>query len=216
MFENCSEIRSHFSDYLDGQCSREVLRSIRFHLANCSSCGEELELRRTLKADLGALRSYDVPPPAALRLRVTMSQYLHRNFLGRLKVKLENAIKPLMLPASAGVLTAIICLGLILGSPVMPVANTPDEPLETSTPPRIRALAPMNFTTDDQGLVLMTHVDSVGRVTYYQVLSGQDSPALMHRLDRMMYSSYFRPATMFGKPTDGQLVLSLRRITVRG
>jgi hypothetical protein len=216
MFENCIEIRSHFSDYLDGQCDREILRSIRFHLAGCSKCGSELELRRTLRTDLRALHSHDVPSQAALQLRVTMSQYLHRNLLSRLKVKLENAIKPLMLPASAGVLTAIICFGLILGSPVVPVANTSDGPLETSTPPRIRALAPMNFTTDDQGLVLMTHVDSVGRVTYYQVLSGQDSPALMQRLDRMMYSSYFRPATMFGKPTDGQVVLSLRRITVRG
>jgi hypothetical protein len=147
---------------------------------------------------------------------VTLSRHLHRNLLGRLAVFMENAVKPLMLPASAGVLTAIICFGLILGSEAVPVASVPDMPQAVSTPPRVRALGPINLSTDEQAVVLMGHVDDVGHVTYYQVLSGQQSPALMQRLDRMMYSSYFKPATTYGKPTDGQVVLSLRRITVRG
>ncbi len=74
----------------------------------------------------------------------------------------------------------------------------------------------MDFNTGDNGLVLVTQINAEGRVKGYQVLSGQSSPELMQRLDRMIYFSIFRPATMFGKPTDGQVVLSLRRITVRG
>jgi hypothetical protein len=50
----------------------------------------------------------------------------------------------------------------------------------------------------------------------YRVLSGPSSPELIDRLDRIIYFSTFQPATMFGRPTDGQMVLSLRRITVRG
>jgi hypothetical protein len=50
----------------------------------------------------------------------------------------------------------------------------------------------------------------------YRVLSGQLSPQLVRDLDRIIYFSLFDPATAFGKPTDGQVVLSLRRITVRG
>ena len=215
MFENCVEIRSHFSDYVDGLCDRETVRSIRFHLADCARCSQELDFCRTIRADLRALPTRHVPPDVSLRMRVSLSQYLHRNLLGRMVVYLENAIRPLMLPASAGVLTAIICFGLIMGSQVIP-ANTPEAPPEISTPPQVRALAPIYLTSDEQSVVLMTHVDDVGRVTYYQVLSGEQSPALMQRLDRMMYSSYFKPATMYGKPTDGQVVLSLRRITVRG
>ena len=216
MFENCVQIRSHFSDYLDGLCDRETLRDIRFHLSNCARCTRELDLARTIQADLHSLPGRQVPPQVALQLRVSLSQHLHRNFLGRVRVYLENAIRPLMLPASAGLLTAIICFGLIMGSQVIP-ANIPvDAPEEAFKPPQVRALAPIYLTSDDQTVVLMTHVDDVGRVTYYQVLSGQQSPALMERLDRMMYASYFKPATMYGKPTDGQVVLSLRRITVRG
>ena len=216
MFENCIEIRNHFSDYADGLCGREVLRSIRFHLTHCARCREELDLRSTIQTDLRALPLQHVMPEVSLKMRVTLSQYLHRNLWGRLAVYLENAIKPLMLPASAGVLTAIICFGLILGSEAVPMASIPDMPQAVSTPPRVRALGPINLSTDEQTVVLMTHVDEVGHVTYYQVLSGQQSPALMQRLDRMMYSSYFKPATLYGKPTDGQVVLSLRRITVRG
>ncbi len=214
MFENCVQIRSHFSDYVDGRCDRATLRDIRFHLTHCAKCAEELEVCRTLRADLRALPIQRVSPELALRLRVTLSQHLHRNFFGRLGVYLENAIRPLMLPASAGVLTAVICFGLIMGAQVIP-ANIPEAPQEISTQPRVRALPPINLPGDEQ-VVVMTHVDDIGRVVSYQVLSGQSSPALMQRLDRMLYSSYFKPATLYGRPTDGQVVLSLRRITVRG
>lgn len=215
MFENCIEIRNHFSDYADGLCDRDVWRSVRFHLDHCQSCERELELRRTIREDLRSLPVLRVPPEVSLRMRVKVSQHLHRNFLGHLVVFLENAIQPLMLPASAGVLTAIICFGLIMGSQVIP-ANLAGETRVISTPPRVRALGPINLLTDEQAIVVVTHVDAAGRVTYYQVLSGQQSPVLMHRLNRMMNSSYFQPATLYGKPTEGQVVLSLQRITVRG
>ena len=65
-------------------------------------------------------------------------------------------------------------------------------------------------------MVLVTHIDAEGRVMDYKILSGQHSPELTYRLDRLMYFSQFHPATMFGRPTGGQVVLSLRRITVRG
>ncbi len=216
MFESCLEIRSYFSDYLDGVCARETLRSIQYHLSYCASCRDDLEHRGAVQADLRGLPRRRVPPELALRLRVRLSQQIHRNLLVRLLVRLENLLEPLILPASAGVLTAIICFGLIMGSQVVPVANTPDVPLRISTPPRVLELAPMNFNAEDQAVVLVTHIDAGGRVTNYKVLSGQHSPELMYRLDRMMYFSLFHPATMFGKPTDGQVVLSLRRITVRG
>lgn len=215
MFENCVETRSHFSDYLDGVCDLETRRSVRYHLDHCVSCRAELELSRTLQADLRALPVANVSPETALRLRVALSQYLHRNLLGRVVMFAENAIRPLMFPASAGVLTAVLCFGLIMGSSFVPMASPPDEPAAVSTPPRVRALGPINLSTDEQSVVL-AHVDDMGRVTYYQILSGEESPALMQRLDRMMYSSNFQPAKMYGKPTDGQVVLSLRRITVRG
>jgi len=216
MFESCLEIRGYFSDYLDGLCDWEAVRSIRFHLSYCASCCAELDRWQALQADLRALPRRRVPPELGLRLRVRMSQQLHRNLLGCLWVRLENALQPLLLPASGGVLVAIICFGLIMGSQVAPVTTYGDVPLQISTPPRVRELAPITFNTGDQGVVLLTRLDAAGRVLSYEVLSGQQSPELIRSLDRVIYFSLFDPATTFGKPTHGQLVLNLLRITVRG
>ncbi len=216
MFESCVEIRSRFSDHLDGVCGPETLRSIRFHLTYCAACREELERCETLRADLRSLARSHVPAELALRLRVRLSQELHRNLLGRLLVRVENALRPLLLPASTGVVAALVCFVLILGSEVAPVPNIPDVPTQFATPPRVWTLAPINFSIGDQSVVLVTYIDAGGRVKDYKVLSGQSSPELMRHLDRMLFFSVFHPATTFGKPTDGQVVLSLRSITVRG
>lgn len=217
MFESCVEIRSHFSDYLDSRCEPGAFRSIRFHLDYCPACREEMELRETLRADLRGLPRRRVSPELSLALRVRLSQQIHRNWLGRAMVRLENALQPLLLPASAGVLTAVICFGVFLGSGVPPARHyIPDVPSPITTPPRVQALAPLNFSTGEQPLVMVTYIDADGRVTDYKLISGEATPELTRHLDRMFLFSLFHPATAWGKPTEGQVVLSLRRITVRG
>lgn len=217
MFESCVEIRGNFSDYVDGLCSRDVFRSIRYHLDYCGSCREELERWEMMQADLQTLPRKRTPWEADLQVRVRLSQEIHCNVLGRVLVRLENWVRPVLLPASAGVfLTAALCLGVIVSWQAPPVSSAPDVPLELSTPPRVQRLAPLDFNTGDQPVVLVTRVDAGGRVLDYRVVSGQSSPELTRRLDQLMYFSVFHPATMFGQPTGGQVVLSLRQITVRG
>jgi hypothetical protein len=216
MFESCVEIRGHFSDHLDGLCKPEVLRSIRYHLTYCEACHEELDRWQTMQADLRALPRRRVPPELALRMRVQISHELHRNLLGRWWVRVENALQPLLLPASGGVLTAVLSFCLIMGSQVAPATKIPDVPSPLVTQPRVRTLPPIDFNTGDKPVVVVTRINAGGRVMGYRLLSGPSSPELIQRLDRMIYFSVFQPATMFGQPTDGQVVLSLRRITVRG
>src|SRR3989454_5885661 len=143
MFEFCQEIRGHFSDYLDGVCSRDTLRSLRYHLSYCSACDEELQRWQAMQADLRALPRRRAPQKYALKLRVSLSQELHRNLLGRLRVHLENALRPVLLPASAGVvLTAIICFGLIMEWRVTPAAQLPHRPPPLGAPPPAEKPAP--------------------------------------------------------------------------
>ena len=216
MFESCVEIRNHFSDYLDDLCTSEARKSIRYHLSFCEACEEQLDQWQAVRDELRALPRRQVPAELALRLRVQVSQEFNRQRWADLRVRFENALRPLLLPATGGVLTAIICFGLIMGSQVTPAVTGPDISVEMFQPARVQQLAPMDFSTDDTGLVLVTQVNAEGRAKGYRVVSGSGSPELMHRLDRMIYFSIFQPATIFGKPTDGQTVLSLRRITVRG
>jgi len=216
MFESCMEIRNHFSDYLDDLCTPEARKSIRYHLSYCEACGEQLDQWQGVREELQALPRRQVPPELALRLRVQMSHRLNQSPFADLVVRFENALKPVLLPATGGVLTAVICFCLIMGSQVAPIITGPDITVQMVQPARVQQLAPMDFNTDDNGLVLVTQINAEGRVKGYRVVSGVGSPELMHRLDRMIYFSIFQPATVFGKPTDGQAVLSLRRITVRG
>jgi hypothetical protein len=120
----------------------------------------------------------------------------------------------LLLPASGAVLAGLLCLSLTFNWLIQPSTSKPDVPL--LTPPRLQAMAPLDFKAGDMQLVVVTHVDAGGHVVDYRVLSGEQSPELKPALDRLMYFSVFQPATLLGKPTDGQAVLSLSRITVRG
>lgn len=216
MFESCLEIRSHFSDYVDGLCSPETLRSVRYHLGYCGSCRRELDCAQALHTELRALPRHAVPPIPDLRLRVRVSQELNRNFLGRLTVRLDNAFQGLLLPTSGGLAVAIFCFFLFLRSEAVPVNPRPDVPLSFVTPPQVLTLAPVDFSTGDRSVVVVTDIDASGQVTSYHVLSGRASPELMHDLDRLIYSSQFSPATTFGRPTDGRVILALKQITVRG
>ncbi len=216
MFESCVEIRSHFSDYLDDLCAPEARKSVNYHLSFCQPCRTRLEQMESVQEELRLLPRRQVPAELALRLRVQMSHRLHPNFLSSLWVRLENALKPLLIPATGGAMTAVICFGLIMGSQVAPVTGDSDVAVQFATPARVEQLAPMDFNTGDNGLVVLTQINAEGRVKGYRILSGQRTPDLMQHLDRMVYYSVFKPATMFGRPTDGEVVLSLRRITVRG
>jgi hypothetical protein len=216
IFESCSEIRASFSDYLDGLLESEPTKVVRFHLEGCGACRREFAAWESIQEGIRTAPRRQVPSDLALRLRVKMSQELHRNLLGRWAVRFENFFRPVLLPSLGGVLVAIICVGLMMGEGVPPVSNTPDVPTELATPPQVQQLAPVTLNTDDRPLVLVTYVNANGRVTSYSVLSGQSSPKLRQQLDEMLYFSIFRPATTFGQPTSGRVVLSFRRITVRG
>jgi len=214
MFESCVQIREQFSEYVDGACSRQVVLSIRYHLRHCVACAAEFESYETMRADLRSLPRPKPSPIIDLRLNVAVSQARNSNTLDILRLRFENAFRPLLLPATGAVLAGLICFGLTLECLIVP--STRVEASTITTPARIESLAPLDFNTGSDGVVLVTHVNADGQVVEYKVLSGTPSPELKPELDRVMYFSVFRPATREGRPTDSQLVLSLRRITVRG
>ncbi|HEY6292011.1 MAG TPA: zf-HC2 domain-containing protein [Terriglobia bacterium] len=212
MFESCLEIRRQFSDYVDDACSDAARHSIRYHLRTCAACDLELERYQLLRADLRSLPRPRVSESDQLRLNVALSRALHANTFEILRVHFENALRPLLLPASGAVLAGLLCLGLTLDWLIVP---PPMPDASSVTPAAVEALEPVDFNTGKDGLCLVGHVNADGRVVDYQVVSGKQSPELKSHLDHLMYFSVFRPATRLGKPTDGQVILSLRRITVR-
>ena len=130
-------------------------KSIRFHLSYCGSCRQELEAWETMQADLRGMRRLQMPPELALRLRVEVSRAAHRKWLAWLRVWLGNVLQPVLLPASGGVLGAVVCFCLIMGSLTVPVSKTPDVPLGSPTPPAVLELAPIDFNTPDAPVIVV-------------------------------------------------------------
>lgn len=216
MFENCAQIRDHFSDYQDGIATPDVVRSIRFHTQYCAACQKELDAAAEVHNVLRTLPRRPVSPSADLRLRVRISQELSRNYFGRLWIRLDNQFRGLLLPATGGVLAAVFCFCLLMGSEMAPVSKLPDVPVSFVTPARVVQLAPLDLDPGTTPVVVVTYIGINGQVLRYKVISGQHSPGLMRRLDRMIYFSRYSPATTFGSPTDGRIVLSFSQVTIKG
>jgi hypothetical protein len=169
--------------------------------------------RRQAPADLG------------LKLRVAISQEIARSkrpFLGGMMVRLENALNAFMVPATAGLVTAVVIFGLLtffLAVPGQLQADNDDVPLMLYTAPQLQQSA-FGTTLDsinEDSLVIEAYVDSNGRVQDYRILSHpQQAKVLLPQLNRMLIFTTFRPATSMGRPTAGRAVLSFSKISVKG
>ena len=130
-----------------------------------------------------------------------------------------------MLPATAGVLSAVVVFGVLIGFMAMPVqvsASRDDVPTLLYTPPRLQALPSELGLQSESGansepVVIETLVDANGRVQDYRIVSGPaDARRLEPNLNNIMIFTTFQPATTFGVPTSGRVVLSFAKINVGG
>jgi hypothetical protein len=128
-----------------------------------------------------------------------------------------------MLPATAGLVTAVIFFGVLIGFMAMPMqlsAARDDVPTLLYTPPRLQALPSelgLQSAVNSEPVVVETLVDANGRVQDYRIISGPaDAQGLEPQLNNIMIFTTFQPATTFGVPTSGRAVLSFAKINVRG
>ncbi len=219
---NCSQARSLFSPYLDGVLNGRQMRDLGNHLSQCASCKREYELLRETQRAVTALGRTPAPPELALKLRVALSREAaraHSRSLAGLQVRLENAFNAFMVPATAGVISAVVFFGLLIGLFALPVRANNDVPTMLYTPP---VLAQAPFSTgmeriDADSIVVEAYIDANGRVQDYRILSApENTENVRSELENMLIFTTFRPATAFGQPTSGRAVLSFSKINVKG
>lgn len=216
----CLGYQGKLSSYLDDVLPEHQMRAVREHLEFCQDCRKEFDRYRRLQQLLGRLEPVPVPEEAALALRIRLSQEAQRSWWASLGVKFDNLLKPLMLPAATGIVTAVFCFAVLMSYlPIgMPTHIASDVPLKFVTPPRLVNVSPLQLEleTGDETVVVESFVDASGRIVDYRILSGPHTHAVMRQLDRMLLFSQFYPATSFGTPIGGRVVLSFRRIEVKG
>ena len=221
----CGEAKKLFSPYLDGALTGRQMQALTSHIDGCAGCGRQYQqLRRTqqLLAGLGRKRA---PSDLALRLRVAVSQEIassKRPLLQGFLVRLENALNAFMVPATAGLASAVITFGLLMSFFALPgqlQAGSTDVPLLLHTGPELLQSSFVSEMSriDSDSLVIEADVDANGRVQDYRILSdSKEAQEMLPAVKNMLIFTTFRPATSMGRPTPGRAVLSFAKVSVRG
>jgi hypothetical protein len=137
-------------------------------------------------------------------------------------IRLENALNAFMVPATAGLVSAVLIFGFLLGFFALPGqlrASSGDVPLMLYTAPQLEQTM---FGTSlsgsgDDSVVIMAYVDANGRVEDYRILSQpEDAGSVLPEVKKILIFTTFRPALSMGRPTAGRAVISFSKISVRG
>ncbi len=219
----CSDTKPRLSLYLDGAVSRDERVAIGSHLRSCAACSEEYELLRRTHQLVSEVGRKPVPQDLALRIRVALSQEMadsRRSPWTGFLVRTENLFNAFMVPAAAGVVTAVVVFGLLIGL-LVPSAmrQSNDVPTMLYTPPEI-SFSPFGLSMGSlnaDSVIVEAYVDANGRVQDYKVLSAPNEVKdLTPELKNMLIFTTFKPATAFGQPTASRAILSFSNIQVKG
>jgi hypothetical protein len=220
---NCNDVHELLSSHLDQALESGERRELESHVEDCSLCEERLKALKRTQALLMAVGRRQAPPDLALRIKVAISNQREMSFKRRLQgltVRFENACNAFMLPATAGLVTALVFFGLFVGFFVQPpsVSAANDIPTSLYTPPRLlsSSLYGNEVGSIEAPVVIEAFVNAQGRVEDYRIVSGDDSPELRKQLDRSLLFAVFEPATAFGQPATGRVVISFTNVNVRG
>jgi hypothetical protein len=218
----CTQARPLFSSYLDGAVSGVEMHELSQHLNQCTNCRSEyrqIEHTRILVSSLGHKKA---PPDLAVKIRITLSSARSRTWretLGGYRVRWQYALNSFMLPAAAGVMTAIFFFAALIGFFPAQVAANPGDDVPTLfyTPPRLEStLYPDESLELDPSLLIETDVDASGWVQNYRIVSGRDDAQVREQLNRALLFYKFAPAQSFGRAVPGKVIISFTHIHVKG
>jgi Putative zinc-finger len=221
----CSDIKRLFSPYLDGRVSGTEMRAVSLHLERCVACQRQYAVMQRTQTLLASLGPKKAPADLALKLRLAISREAavkRRPRLEGVLVRLQNVLNSFMVPATAGLVSAVLFFGLILGFFALPSelqASSGDVPLMLYTSPELEqsAFGTTLGNIGDDAVVVKAYVDANGRVEDYRIVSQPDeAQAVLPQLKNMLIFTTFRPALSMGRPTSGTAILSFSKISVKG
>ena len=230
---NCHEAQHYLPGYIDGAVRPRDRAHLRRHLDSCGNCRRELERYHLLAGQLAKIEPIIPPADLAMKIRVRASRKRSGwagpgELWARFCLISQNILKPLAVPATGGVLTAIavflfVTQGMLVGMPARGGAD--DLPLNLVQPAQLESLAPfpvsdiseMDPHADSGALLLEATLDAQGQVVYYKILSGPTNMAVQRQIDQLLLFSRFRPQLGFGRPMGGgRVLLNFSEVRVRG
>ena len=158
-------------------------------------------------------------PPAGLAtsLRVIASRERRRlvenrglgqvfaSWLERTRFMLRDMLRPLMLPATGGIFSAVVLFSMwvVPTYPLRAKTTAVDVPTSLTTSVEMNTVA----TGLTDSVLVDVDVNEQGRMVDYQVVSVASAvadPATRRRMENLLLFMKFAPATAFGMPTAGK------------
>ena len=220
----CFLARQKLAAFIHEQLPVNQSGALRRHLLACDTCHEEYEYQARLSSPLREMPAVEPPPGLAVAIRVRLSSQQQPGIWQRWQVRFSNWMRPVALPAAGGLLAALILFGILM--PAVSVRTAAlrrgsvgyDVPTGLSTDPRFKQASILPVYDD---LLVEAWIDEQGKVSGFQVLNATPGGAPVqknsdYQLGDVLLTTIFEPATLFGQPTSGKVLLSLRRITIRG
>jgi len=223
--EVCVNIRAQFPDYLDGTVPGVAMGTIARHLETCAACSTEFEALRSVQRSLASLGPVKAPArlQAQLRQAIAMERKLgtHLSPTGKLQLAWREWLGSAALRAAGGFAAALILAAGLYGLSAAPLAavQASDDHQANFTAPRFMySEVPTSPIVSDRDTVVMVtaKVDSEGRVYDYAILAGPQDPAVRLGIERNLLASVFKPATLFGSPVNGQVLVTYTGVSVQG
>jgi hypothetical protein len=213
----CLQARELFSLYLDGELTGKQMQALGSHFEDCPACQREYTLLRQSQRWLTSTPRPQAPPDLALKLRIAISREIARSQHSELegvKERVENAIRRFLVPATAGLVTAVVVFVMLMGSFAIPVQASNDIPLLVYVAPSFKAsaYALQQGQLSEDSVVVEAVIDESGRVQDFRILSSPDDvQQWLPQVKNALIFTEFQPATAMGRPTSGRVVLAFTR-----
>jgi hypothetical protein len=220
----CLEAQAAFSSYLDGALSGVEMGQVANHLTGCAPCSTEFDAWRAMQAALGDIGP--AKPPARLqeRLRAALDTErehgTHLALFDRIALIWRTSVAPLAVQTAGGMAAAVLLLaGLFrLFGPGVEVQANDDGLAHLIAPHYLYSQVPPTAvqTGRDVPVLIDAKVDARGRVYDYTILDGPSDLAVRRQVEQNLLTSVFKPATVFGVPVEGHVMLTYTGVSVRG
>lgn len=222
----CAEAKSLLSPYLDGAVTGRQMLALGQHMKSCRSCEGEYRLLLETQKMLSRMGRRKAPADLSLRLRVAISQEIaqaRRPVFEGMRVRIENALQAFMVPATAGLVSAVVIFAALMGFfglPNVQAMSNNDVPLMLYTEPELQSSAfgtTVMGSVNSESLVIEAYVGADGRIEDYRIISDNgQSEQWLPQVKQLLIFTTFRPATALGRPMPGRAVLSFSKISVKG
>lgn len=217
---DCVAVRRSYSGYLDRRLPETDRVRVERHLEMCRECAAQSEQLAQVRSALRALPAMLPPPKLDMELRVLASHEQARarqswleRWMDRARLVIDNLMRPLALPFAGGLASAVFLFGALMPNLGFPrnVANDVATPLYREAAVDVMPdFVSRNKSSDDT--LIEVEIDGQGRMVDYYLPQGQMNSDLANML---LFTTY-TPATMFGQPTAGKIILRRSRIVVKG